>query len=203
MVEHLDADLGQAFQIFGIERNGPGGILAHHHRGLHVQAFGADDLEAVADAVGDEGGGEIAVEGVFEVVVIVMHALGDDVARSTWRDHRQLQPAGPRFQGQDNLADIAGDDGVHLVLAGGTLEGAHGVGGGVVVVILDDLDHAAIDATGGVDLLGGKSGRLRDGGTADGANLGDDTDLDRVGGLRRTDRQGERCRQCHAQRLLV
>ena len=36
VVEHLHADLRQAFQVSFVERLGPGGVLAHDHRGRHM-----------------------------------------------------------------------------------------------------------------------------------------------------------------------
>ncbi len=37
MIENLQSDLWQAFQIFRIERRGPRRILAHDHRCFHVE----------------------------------------------------------------------------------------------------------------------------------------------------------------------
>jgi len=83
---------------------------------------------------------------------------------------------------------------VHLVLVGRALEGAHGVGGGVVVVIGDDLDHAPVHPAMSVDLLGRDHGGVRDGDAADGGVLRDHADADRVGGrggARQAEGEGE------------
>ena len=71
---------------------------------------------------------------------------------------------------------------MHLVLVRRALEGAHRVGGGVVVVVGDDLDHAPVHPAMRVDLLGRDLGGVRDGDAADGGVLGDHADADRVGG---------------------
>ena len=80
------------------------------------------------------------MEGIFVLVVIVMHALADLVGRSTRRDEGRLQARGPGFQRQHDLADVARDDDVDLVLIDRALEGANGIGRGRVVVVGDDLD---------------------------------------------------------------
>ena len=120
------------------------------------------------------------MEGVFEIVVVLGDVLGDDVGRGAGRDHHRLQPAGPRLERQHDLADIAGDDRVDVVLVDGALEGAHRFRSRGVIVVSDDLDLAAVDAARGVDFVGGELRGLRDRRAGDGLGLGDDADLDRV-----------------------
>jgi len=127
VVQHLQAARRQALQVFLVQRDRPGGIFAHDHRGLHAQVAGQQRLGGLADDVGDLGGGEIAVEDVFHAIVIVMDTLGNLVAGPARRDHWHFQSSGPGFQRQHDLADVAGDDGRDLVLLRGALEGAHGM----------------------------------------------------------------------------
>src|SRR6202012_1899573 len=111
----------------------------HHHRGLHVQVVDHQVLCGVAHDVSDLSRGQIAVKDVFLVVVVVMHALRDVVAGRAGGDQRHVQAAGPGFQRQHHLTDVGGDDGTDLVFLGSTLERTNRVGGGVVVVVGDDL----------------------------------------------------------------
>ena len=117
--------------------------------------------------VGDAGRRRIAVEHVFEVVVILGDVLSDDVRGRARRHRHHFQPSGPRFERQDDLADVARDHRVDVILRGGALEGAHRLGGGGMVVVSDDLDLAAVDAAGGVDLIGGELRGLWDRGAGD------------------------------------
>ena len=87
--------------------------------------------------------------------------------------------AGPRFERQHDLADVAGDHRVDVILVDGALERAHRLGRGGMVVVGDDLDLAAVDAALGVDLVGGELRGLRDRGAGDRLRLGDHADLDR------------------------
>ena len=54
------------------------------------------------------------------------------------------------------------DDGLHVILLGGALEGAYRVGGGGMIVVDDDLDLAPVDAAMGVDVVGGELRALAD-----------------------------------------
>src|SRR6185437_5371185 len=103
-----------------------------------------------------------------------------------------------------HLADIAGDHRVHMILADGTLEGAHRFGRGRMIVVGDDLDLASVDAAGGVDLVGGELRAHRDGRAGHGLRLGDHADADRPFRLRlrdRADRQGEEGRTSQERRF--
>ena len=196
VVEHLEAGFRQAFEVALVERLGPGRVLAHDHGGLHVQGFDQEIVGVVADRLGEVRGSEIAVEGVFEMVVVVVDMLGDLVAGRAGGDERHVQPRRPRLDRQHDLADIAADDRDHLVLAHGALEGAHRVGRGGMIVVGDDLDLAAVDPAMGVDVVGGKRGRLGQRGAGDRGFLADDADSDRLGVCR--DRgQGREDRQRH------
>ena len=180
VIDDFDADIGQAFQIFLVERRRPGRVLAHHHGRLHVQLVDQQILGGVASRVRDAGRRRIAVEGVFEVVVILGDVLRDDVGGGAGRHHHGLQAAGPGLERQHDLADVAGDHRVDVILVGGALERAHGLGGGGMIVVSDNLDLLAVDAACGVDLVGGKLGGLRDRRAGDRLGLGDDADLDGV-----------------------
>ena len=131
---------------------------------------------------------------ILQVLVVAVDALGDLVARRARRDGRDLEAAGPGLQRQGDLAGVGGDDRVHLVLVRRALEGADRVGGGVVVVVGDDLDHTAIHAAVRIDLVCGDHGGVGDGDAADSGVLGDHADADRIGGMGRAghgDGQGE------------
>ncbi len=156
MVKDLQPDRRQAFQIAVIERLGPGGILADHDGGLHLERLDQQILGCVADQLGELARGQIAVERVFVVLVILGDVLGDDVGGGARRDQYGLEPGRPGLQRQHDFADIARDHGIDLVLADCPLEGADRFGSGGMVVVIDDLDHPAIDAALGVDLFGGE-----------------------------------------------
>src|SRR5271154_4270490 len=79
MIEYLQPGLRQAFQVFGVERGRPSGIFAHHHGGFHVQAVNKKVLGGSAGQFRDAGRGQITVEGVFEIVVILSDVWGNDV----------------------------------------------------------------------------------------------------------------------------
>ena len=98
------------------------------------------------------------MKSVFEVVVVVVHGLGYQIAGGTRRNERHVQTRRPGFEGKDDLADIAADDRDYLVLVHRALEGAHRVGGGRVIVISNDFDLAAVDAAMGVDVVGSHDG---------------------------------------------
>ena len=96
-------------------------------------------------------------------------------------------------QRQHDLADVAGDHRVDVILVDGALEGAHRFRGRRMIVVGDDLDLAAVDAARGIDLVGGKLRGLRDRRAGDRSRLGDDADLDRFARLRVARRcQGQR-----------
>ena len=195
VIEHLQPDLGQAFLVSDVERFGPGGVLAHDDRRLHVLLVHQEFLGGIADRERKRGRGQIAVEGIFVLLVIRMHALADLVGCSARRDEGCFQPGGPWLKRQHDLADIACDDDVDLVLIDRALEGANGVGRRRVIVVGDDLDLASVDTALGVDLVGGHLRGLRDRGSRDRLGLGDDADLDGVCGKRRGCRhQGEGAR---------
>ena len=48
VVEHLEPDLRQAGLVAGVERRRPGGVFAHDHRGLHLEAVDQHVLGGVA-----------------------------------------------------------------------------------------------------------------------------------------------------------
>jgi len=96
MVEHLQAGLGQAFEIAGIERRGLGGVLAHDNGGLKMEGTDQHVLDVVADHLCDDGGRQEAMKSVFEVVIIVADCLGDQIAGGTAvHPCRNLNHAGP------------------------------------------------------------------------------------------------------------
>jgi hypothetical protein len=181
VIDNLQPNLGQASLIPGVERPGPRGVLAEDRRRLHVISVDQHVLGRIAGRLRQERGGEVALEEVFQVRVVVVDALGDVVAGRTRRDRRHFQPAGPGLQRQRHFGGVGRDHRAHLVLAGQPLHRPHGVGGGVVVVICHDFDHAAVDTALGVDLVGGDLRRVGDGNAGDGGVLGDHPDLDRVG----------------------
>src|SRR6202030_1573956 len=127
---------------------------------------------------------QIAVEGVFVLVVVVMDRLGDLVGGGAGRDQRHLQPRRPRLQRQHDFADVAGDDGADLVVADGALESAYRIRRRTLVVVGDDLDLAAEHAALGVDLIGGDLRAAGGRGAGDRLRLGDHADLDGLARLR-------------------
>ena len=92
-----------------------------------------------------------------------------------------LEASCPRLERQHDLAGVARDHRVDVILVDRALERAHRLGRGRMVVVGDDLDLASVDAALGVDLVGGDLGGLRDRGARDRLGLGDDADLDRSG----------------------
>src|SRR6202035_1535297 len=111
-----------------VERLGPGGVLAHDDGGLHVLLFDQQFLGGVADRQRQRGRGQITVEGVFVLLIVVVDAFEDLVGRSPWRDEGRLQARRRGFQRERYFADIAGDDDIDLVLIDSALEGANGIG---------------------------------------------------------------------------
>ena len=184
VVEDLEPDIRQAFQVFGIERRGPGRIFAHDDGRLHLQLADEQILGRCTYGIGNAGRGRIAVERIFEMLVILGDILGDDVGGGARRHHHRLQASGPRLERQHDLADVAGDDGIDVILVHRPLEGANQFRGGRVIVVGENLNLAAVETAGGVDLVGGKLGGERDRRAGDSLRFGDDADLDRPGGLR-------------------
>ena len=179
MVENLEPDLRQAFLVAGVERRRPGGVLAHDHRRLHFEPIDQHVLGGVAREPRQRARGQVAMEGVFVVLVVLGDVLGDDVGRRARRDHHRLQARRPRFERQHHLADVARDHSVDVILVDRALERAHRLGRGGMVVVGDDLDLAPVDAALGVDLVGGDLRCLRDRGASDRLRLRDHADLDR------------------------
>ena len=66
-----------------------------------------------------------------------------------------------------------------MVVVDGALEGAHGLGGGGMVVVGHQLQLAPADAALGVDLIHGELGGERDRGAGDRLIFRDHADLDR------------------------
>ena len=193
VVENFQPDLRQAGLVAGVERRRPGGVLAHDHRRLHLEAVDQHVLAGVAHEPRERARGQVAVEDVFLLLIVLGDVLGDDVGRRAGRDHDRFQAPRPRFEGQHHLADVARDHRVDVILAHRALEGAHRFGGGRMVVVGDDLDLAPVDSALGVDLVGGELSRLRDRGACDRLRLGDHADLDRRRVRRRgRQRDGER-----------
>jgi hypothetical protein len=56
MVEHLQANLGQTFEIACVERRGPGGVFAHDNGGLQMKGTNQSVPGVVTDRVRDDGG---------------------------------------------------------------------------------------------------------------------------------------------------
>src|SRR3954451_21732962 len=102
------------------------------------------------------------MEGIFVFLIIVVNAFADLVGRGTRGDEGSFQARSPRVKSQHDLADIAGDDDVDLVIVHGALEGADGIRGGRMVVVSDDFYLAPVDAALGVNLLGRHLRGLRD-----------------------------------------
>ena len=148
------------------------------------------------------------MERVFEIVVVLGDVLRDHVGGGAGRDHHGLQAAGPRLERQHDLADVARDHRVDVILVDGALERAHRFRGGGVIVVGDDLDLAAVDAALGVDLVGGELRGLRDRGAGDRLRFGDDADLDgvrRVAGRRQRQREAGRggCETARLSSILI
>jgi hypothetical protein len=137
-------------------------------------------LGGVADRLRQRGGRQIAVEGIFVLLVIGMNGLADLVGGRARRDEGRLQARRPRLQRQHDFADVAGYDNVDFVFIDCALERSNRVCGRGVIVIRDDFDLAAADSALGVDLVGSQLGGLRNGRPGDGLGLRDDADLDRV-----------------------
>src|ERR1019366_1898981 len=100
------------------------------------------------------------------------------------RDPHRLEASGPRLESKHDLADIARDDGVDVILIRCPLERAHRFRGGRVIVIRDNLDLAAVDPACGVDLVGCKLGGERDRRAGDSLRFSNDADFDGVFRLR-------------------
>ena len=179
VVENFKPDLRQAGLVAGVERRRPGGVLAHDHRRLHLEAVDQHVLGGVADEPGERARGQVAVEGVFVVLVVLGDVLGDDVGRRARRDEHGLEPPRPRLERQHDLADVAPDHRIDVILVDGALERPHRFGRGRMVVVRDDLDLAPIDAALGVDLVGGDLRGLRNRRAGDGLRFGDHADPDR------------------------
>src|SRR6202035_2104935 len=97
------------------------------NRGLHLLLFDQEFLGGVADRQRQRRRGQVAVEGVFVLLIVGVNALADFVGGRTRRDEGRLQARGPRLQRQHDFADIARDDDVDLVFIDRALEGANGV----------------------------------------------------------------------------
>ena len=184
MVDDVHAGFREAGLVADVERLGPGRVLAHDRDVLELETVDQQILGRVADELGLRGRGQIAVEGVLVLLVVVMDRLRDLVGGRARRDQRHLQPRRPRLQRQHDFTDVAGDDRADLVLADRALERAHGIGRRALVVVGDDLDLAAEDAALGVDLVGGDLRAARGRGARDRLHFGDHADLDGVAGLR-------------------
>ena len=79
VVDNLQANLRQTFQVLGIKRSGPGRVFAHDHRALKVQILDQKFLRRVAGRIGDTGRGRVAVERIFEVIIVLGDVLGDHI----------------------------------------------------------------------------------------------------------------------------
>ena len=66
------------------------------------------------------------MERVFEVVVVLGDVLRDYIGGGAGSDHHGLEAASPRFQRENDLADIAGNHRIDVILGSGALEGANG-----------------------------------------------------------------------------
>ena len=179
MVEHFEPDLRQAGLVAGVERPRPGRVLAHDHGRLHLEAVDQHVLGGVAHEPRERARGQVAVERVFVVLVVLGDVLRDDVGRRAGRDEDGLEASGPRFERQHHLADVAADHRIDVILIDGALERAHRLGRRGMVVVGDDLDLSPVDAALGVDLVGGDLRRLRNRRTRDRLRLRDHADLDR------------------------
>ena len=73
-----------------------------------MQIFDQKVLRRIASRIGDAGRDRIAMERVFEVVVVLGDVLRDYIGGGAGSDHHGLEAAGPRFQRENDLADIAG-----------------------------------------------------------------------------------------------
>ena len=179
MVEDFEPDLRQAGLVAGVERPCPGGVLAHDHGGLHLEAVDQHVLGGVAHQPRQRARGQIAVERVFVVLVILGDVLRDHVGRRAGRDEDGLEASRPRFERQHDLADVTADHRIDMILVDRALERANGLGRGGMVVVGDDLDLTPVDAALGVDLVGRDLRRLRNRRTRDRLRLRDHADLDR------------------------
>src|SRR5699024_4921357 len=77
------------------------------------------------DRIGFRDSGEVSLEGVLILFVVVMYVLRDLGTRRTDAYERNLESCGPRLKGEYHFTDVAGGNRIHMVTLHRPLEGAY------------------------------------------------------------------------------